>query len=93
MLVRHCAGGDVVTSGGVTDVGADVNGSDDEDVLGDEVENGDDVLAAGAADEGMGDVVSDFDADEDASAYDDVESVPAGSSSFPSCVPLNSYFH
>lgn len=87
VLVHHCAGEHVVTSDDVMDVGADVNVSGGaDDLVGDGAGSEDDVWGAGAADEDTDDVTS-SDADAGVSAYDDVVSVPVGSSSCPSCVP------
>lgn len=77
--------GDVrgVREGGSDDVGGSA---------GDGVEGEDGVLGAGAG-AGRGDGLAVSGADADASACDGVVSGPAGSPSFPSCVPWCSYFH
>lgn len=83
-----------MTSDGVMDVDAGVSESGGEDgLVGDGAGSEDDVWGAGAADESTDDAAASSDADVGVSAYDDVTSVPVGSSSCPSYGPLSSYSH
>lgn len=91
MLGCRCAGAGGARSGDVLDVHEGGNGSGDVGgSAGDGAEGEDGVLGAGAG-VGRGDGVAVTGAD--AGACDGAASGPAGSPSFPSCVPWCSYSH
>lgn len=91
VLGCRSAGEGVARSGGVLGVREGGSGSDDVGgSAGDGVEDEDDVLGAGAG-VGRGDGMAASGADVGVSACDGVASGPAGSPSFPSCVPWCSY--